>query len=132
VEHDGNQSESPEEVEAVAQLVDELLSAGLEWTHRSEGTRPLRAQDILVVANGAVSGLGRSGGTDIARDKDELIADAIKFPPPAVAGSSLSLVDRTCFAVMQRLAVHRVASFDAHFAVYRFGPDRRQAFEVLR
>ena len=42
-----------------------------------------------------------------------------------------SFVDATSFAVMQRLAIYRVASFDAHFAIYRFGPDRRQAFEVL-
>ena len=43
-----------------------------------------------------------------------------------------SLVDRTSFAVMQRLGVHRVASFDNDFAVYRFGPRRSRAFEVLR
>lgn len=50
VEHEGNQSESSEEVEAVARLVEEVLSASLEWTHRSDGTGPLGAQDILVVA----------------------------------------------------------------------------------
>jgi len=43
-----------------------------------------------------------------------------------------SLVDRTSFAVMERLGVHRVASFDNAFAVYRFGPRRSRAFEVLR
>lgn len=43
-----------------------------------------------------------------------------------------SLVDRTSFAVMERLGIHRVASFDADFSVYRFGRRRRQAFEVLR
>jgi predicted nucleic acid-binding protein len=50
----------------------------------------------------------------------------------AFPDQDFSLVDRTSFAVMQRLAVYRAASFDAHFAVFRFGPDRRQAFEVLR
>lgn len=49
----------------------------------------------------------------------------------AFPDQDFSLVDRSSFAVMQRLAIYRVASFDAHFAIYRFGPDRRQAFEVL-
>jgi predicted nucleic acid-binding protein len=43
-----------------------------------------------------------------------------------------SIVDRTSFAVMLRLGLRRVASLDDDFAVFRFGPSRRQAFEVLR
>jgi predicted nucleic acid-binding protein len=43
-----------------------------------------------------------------------------------------SIVDRTSFAVMQRLAVHRVVSFDDDFAVFRFGRGRKRAFEVVR
>lgn len=43
-----------------------------------------------------------------------------------------SLVDRTCFAAMQRLGIHRAASFDDHFAVFRFGPRLDRAFEVVR
>jgi predicted nucleic acid-binding protein len=43
-----------------------------------------------------------------------------------------SIVDRTSFAVMRRLGISRVASLDAHFAVFRFGPKRRESFHVLR
>ena len=43
-----------------------------------------------------------------------------------------SIVDRTSFAVMRRLGIDQVASLDAHFAVFRFGPKRRQSFRVLR
>lgn len=43
-----------------------------------------------------------------------------------------SIVDRTSFASMLRLGLRRVASFDDDFAVFRFGPARRHAFEVLR
>ena len=43
-----------------------------------------------------------------------------------------SLVDRTSFAVMRRLGVSTVATFDHHFAVYRFGPGKRRAFEIAR
>ena len=50
----------------------------------------------------------------------------------AFADQDFSIVDRTSFAVMQRLGVVRAASLDDDFAVYRFGRDRRQAFEVVR
>ena len=43
-----------------------------------------------------------------------------------------SLVDRTSFAVMERLGVTTVASFDDDFAIYRFGPRRDRAFDVRR
>jgi len=41
-------------------------------------------------------------------------------------------VDRTSFAVMRRLGLGRVASFDDDFAIFQFGRDRRSAFTVLR
>jgi predicted nucleic acid-binding protein len=43
-----------------------------------------------------------------------------------------SIVDRTSFAVMKRLAVHRAVTLDDDFAVFRFGPRRDRAFEVVR
>ena len=43
-----------------------------------------------------------------------------------------SIVDRTSFAVMRRLGIDRAASLDQHFAVFRFGPKRRQSFTVVR
>lgn len=42
-----------------------------------------------------------------------------------------SIVDRTSFAVMQRLGIERAATLDADFAVYRFGPGKRRAFVVV-
>jgi uncharacterized protein len=42
-----------------------------------------------------------------------------------------SIVDRTSFALMERLGIVHAASFDHHFIVYRYGPNRERAFEVL-
>ena len=43
-----------------------------------------------------------------------------------------SLVDMTSFAVMERMGITRVATFDHHFAVYRYGPRRDRAFEIAK
>jgi uncharacterized protein len=45
---------------------------------------------------------------------------------------NFSIVDRTSFAVMERLGLTRAASFDDDFAVYRYGRNRERAFEILR
>jgi predicted nucleic acid-binding protein len=45
---------------------------------------------------------------------------------------NFSIVDRTSFAVMRRLGIERAASLDDDFAIFRFGPNRRQAFTVVR
>jgi hypothetical protein len=33
---------------------------------------------------------------------------------------------------MLRLGIERAASFDAHFAIFRFGPNGRRAFTIMR
>jgi uncharacterized protein len=73
----------------------------------------------------------RGGAADIevvtAADLAAAATMAETFPD-----QDFSIVDRTSFAVMQRLGLVRVASFDDDFAVFRFGRGRRLAFEVLR
>jgi predicted nucleic acid-binding protein len=50
----------------------------------------------------------------------------------AFPDQDFSIVDRTSFAVMERLGISSVASFDDHFSIYRFGPRRERAFDVRR
>lgn len=50
----------------------------------------------------------------------------------AFADQSFSIVDRTSFAVMERLGITRAASFDDDFTVYRYGRERNKAFEIIR
>ncbi|MFO0941562.1 MAG: AAA domain-containing protein [Pirellulales bacterium] len=50
VVHEGRENYSPEEVEAVNTLVDELTSGAYEWTNKSKVAAPLSLDDILIVA----------------------------------------------------------------------------------
>ena len=63
----------------------------------------------------------------MAADLEAAWAIGLLFPD-----QDFSVTDRTSFAVMQRLGIGRAATFDDDFAVYRFGPDRRRAFEIVR
>jgi len=42
-----------------------------------------------------------------------------------------SMVDCTSFAVIERLGIRRAFAFDVHFRVFRLGPWRRQALEII-
>lgn len=50
----------------------------------------------------------------------------------AFPDQEFSIVDRTSFAVMERLGLSTAASFDEDFAVYRYGRKRDKAFTILR
>ena len=65
--------------------------------------------------------------TVIAADLDVAFAIGEDFPD-----QDFSIVNRTSFAVMQRLGVLRAASLDEHFAIFRFGRNRSRAFEIVR
>jgi superfamily I DNA and/or RNA helicase len=62
VQHNGNQSESPEEVDKISGLINNLLASGATWTDKTGQKAPLKLEDILVVApyNAQVSGLAKA------------------------------------------------------------------------
>lgn len=59
VEHSGNQDKSNEEVDAVARIVNELLSHDTKWVDSNDKQHVLQSEDILIVApyNSQVSAL---------------------------------------------------------------------------
>ena len=65
--------------------------------------------------------------TTTAADLEAAWAIGEAFPD-----QNFSIVDRTSFAVMERLGITRTASFDDDFAVYRYGRGRDKAFDVIR
>lgn len=48
----------------------------------------------------------------------------------AFSDQDFSIVDRTSWSIMERLGIHQAVAFDIDFFVYRFGPNRSQAFTV--
>ena len=48
----------------------------------------------------------------------------------AFGDQAFSLTDRTSWALMERLGISDALALDADFRVYRYGPQRRQAFAV--
>ena len=48
----------------------------------------------------------------------------------AFPDQAFSLTDRTSWALMERLGITDALALDTDFRVYRYGPDRRQAFIV--
>ena len=61
VDHDGNQSHSPEEVDAVARVARDLLRSGVSWIDKEGKQHELTRDDILIVApyNAQVSALSQ-------------------------------------------------------------------------
>ena len=70
--HEGNQNSSPEEADAIRDLVAEILNAKATWINREDKERPIGLNDILIIApyNAQVSELqeripgGRIGTVD--------------------------------------------------------------------
>ncbi|MDE0603435.1 MAG: PIN domain-containing protein [bacterium] len=48
----------------------------------------------------------------------------------AFSDQGFSIVDRTSWAIMQRLGVHEALAFDRDYSIFRFGRDRRRSLTV--
>jgi hypothetical protein len=50
VQHDGNQSSSPEEADAIRDLIADILGSGTTWVDRKGSESPISLDDILIIA----------------------------------------------------------------------------------
>jgi len=89
----------------------------------------LRSRRDRHVADAVWAGIRAGASVDHVGPGDLEVAWAIGESWP---DQDFSIVDRTSFAVMERLGLHRAASFDDDFAIYRFGTSRDRAFEIVR
>jgi uncharacterized protein len=85
------------------------------------------------IHRGAADGYWRSirGGVAVIEKVELGDLDTAWAIGEAFPDQDFSIVDRTSFAVMERLGLTRVASFDSDFAIYRYGRRRDRAFEIL-
>lgn len=58
--------------------------------------------------------------------------DAVSKIGRTFEDQEFALVNRTSFAIMERLGIGKAASFDDDFLIFRYGPRRRNSFTVLR
>jgi uncharacterized protein len=92
VEHDGNQSASDEEVEAVTRLVDHLLAPGSMWVGEDGQARQLTAADLRVVA---------PFNAQVARIREKLEATGVQV------GTVDKFQGQTCAVVIYSMATSR-------------------------
>jgi uncharacterized protein len=93
------------------------------WTLLRHRIHRRAAERFWEALRGGVAAIEPVGAADL---------EAVWQMGTAYRDQDFSIVDRTSFAVMRRLGIERAASFDDHFAIFRFGPGRRHAFVILR
>ncbi len=84
------------------------------------GRRP--AENLV---NTIRNGIARLESSSLA-DLEAAAAIGVAFPD-----QDFSLSDRISWAVMERLGIREAVSLDRDFRIYRYGPRRTRAFEIV-
>jgi predicted nucleic acid-binding protein len=128
---------------AAAAVRDKSHARAVEVLGEIEDDRPFTSDHVLIETRSLLDArFGYDAGMRFWSASRETVL-AIEFVGPvdlerAYAISEgwmdqeFDIVDTSSFAVMERVGCRRAATFDNDFAVYRFGPDRKQAFAIVR
>lgn len=118
--------------------------------HNSRAKRLLRTDELLVTSDHVLVETWRLIHHFLSADAAEIFWDGLRSGAATIEQTTaadleaawvigerfpdqdFSLVDRTSFALMERLGISCVISFDSDFAVFRYGRGRKRALEVLR
>ncbi|UPK19150.1 PIN domain-containing protein [Bradyrhizobium sp. 131] len=113
------------------ELAKSILSSTDGWVLTdhvlAETWQLLRAHFGAKVADKFWEGL-RHTGARVAT----LTADDLKAAWHIQIGEEASFVDSTSLAFMERNKIDRAATFNPHFAEYRYGRDRNKRFQIVR
>ena len=128
---------------ALADTSDKLHREARAFFTQYAGTKPFLTTDLILSETLALLGahLGRPPALAFWGTLRETRIPVLTPEPADLEGAwriaqaypdqAFSFVDCTTFAMMERLGIDEVFAFDAHFLVYRFGPDRRRGFRRL-
>ena len=83
------------------------------------------------IADELVDRVVNDGLAEILTTSKQDVAAALRIGRE-FSDQDFSLVDRTSWVVMERHGIDEAIAFDADFAIYRYGPDRRRAFTIHR
>ena len=83
------------------------------------------------IADELVDRIVNGGLAEILTTSMQDIAAALRIGSE-FSDQDFSFVDRTSWVVMERHGIDEAITFDADFAIYRYGPDRRRAFTIHR
>lgn len=125
---------------AICDASDKNHDRAKEFYTQVAGAVPLVTTDVILAETWALlaARLGRSAAItfwETIREAgvciltlEEADTEAAWHILNAFPDQTFSFADCTTFAIMERLRIERVFTFDRHFAIYRYGPARKKAF----
>jgi predicted nucleic acid-binding protein len=115
-----------ERAKSILQSIDQHLTTDLVLTETWQRLKAKFGKDVAEKLLGAAARRGSSDRTHCSRRS----GCAAKIQASS-SEEGFSFVDRTSFAMMERIGITQAATFNPHFAVYRPRRGRKRPFQIL-